>query len=175
MNGDKKHPWWRRGMDVTQTGAILIGVACGSVVGGLAACPLLDDGSYSHWLTLSLSGGAWGYFLWLFNEPGREERFQEAVRLTAFLLVLTTILVAFPGFWWQVRRSGGGFLFGSLLLGGICGASMLLVGVGWGFMQLVEYSSSPRRRDARAGLDASSEGVWDRELDQDLPTHKRDA
>jgi hypothetical protein len=171
MNGVQKHPWWRRGVDLTPTGAILIGIAFGSVVGGLIAFPLLDGGSYVPWLMLSLLGGAGGNMVWLCNEQGRGERFQENVRFAAVM----AILLAFPVFCSQVCRSGGGIEFGALLLGGICGASMLIVGVAWGFMQLVEHLSSPLRRDPRAGLDVSSEGVWDRDLDQDRPADKRDA
>jgi hypothetical protein len=60
-------------------------------------------------------------------------------------------------------------------MGGIYVASMSVVGAGWGTVHLVGYLASRPRRDKKAGMGSSFGGVWDRELDHDLPAAGRDA
>jgi len=159
-------------VNVTPTAATLVGFAVGSAIGGLAAFPCFDRVSYALWLFLALMGGPWGYIFWLINEPARGERFQRIVCLAGFVAI-AVLLLAFPDFWWQMRRADGGLVV--CLLGGIRATSMLVVGTGWGLVHAVGYLSYLLRRDAKASMASSPEGVWDRELDYDLPAGEDDA
>jgi hypothetical protein len=172
MIGAESQRWWRRSVSVGPAAAATAGIALGAAIGGLVAFPYFDRMSYVLWLLLAWQGGAWGYISWLKKDRARDERFQRMVSL-ATLVAIAVFLLAFPDLWWRMRQADGGFIV--CCFGGICAASMLVVGAGWGFMHLVEFLSSLFWSHAKATTASSIEGVWDRELDQDLPAGKRDA
>ncbi len=121
------------------------------------------------WLFLASTGGSWGYIFWLKSDRARDERFHKVALLVA-ILAIAVLSLAFPNLWWEIRRAGGLVII--CFFGGICAASMLTVGTVWGFFHVV---SSVHSRDTKATMASSSGGVWDRDLDQVLPSGKCDA
>jgi hypothetical protein len=171
MIGVKKHRWWRHSVSVGPAAATFAGFAAGSVVGAVVAFPYFDRVSYALWFFLASSGASWGYVFWLKSDRTTDEQFQRIVRLVA-LVAIAVLLLAWPNLGLQMRRVDGPIII--CLLGGICAASMLVVGTGWGFIHLVGYLSSLLRSDKKATIASSPDGVWDRELDQELPAGKCD-
>jgi hypothetical protein len=118
-------------------------------------------------------GGAWGYIFWLTSDYARVERFWRLVALVAFVAIAGLVL-ALPDISWQLVRAGSGIIL-CIVLGGICSVSMLIVATGWGLVHLVGYLSCLLRGDRKPSRTPSFEGVWDREMDQNLPARKCDA
>jgi hypothetical protein len=86
-------------------------------------------------------------------------------------VAIGVILLAFPGLWWWLHRAGG-VAFVVCFLGGISGASMFLVGAAWGLTHLAGYSLSVSCSEMKASTATTFDGVWDRELDRNLPAEK---
>jgi hypothetical protein len=166
-------PWWRRSVNFTPAAATLGGIAIGAALGCVLAFQCFDRVSRDLSLFLTFMGGAWGYIFWLTSDHARAERFQRIVALVA--VVATAVLVlAFPNISWQLIRAGGGII-PCIVLGGICAVSMFIVAAGWGFVHLVGHLSCLLVGDRKSSMTSSFEGVWDREMDQNLPAGKCDA
>ena len=166
-------PWWRRNVNFTPGGATLGGIAFGAAIGCVLAFQCFDRVSRDLSLFLTLMGGAQGYIFWLTSDHARAERFQRIVALIA--VVATAVLaLAFPNISWQLIRAGGG-TFPCTVLGGFCAVSMFVVATGWGLVHLVGHLSCLLGGDRKPSMTSSFEGVWDREMDQNLPEGKCDA
>jgi hypothetical protein len=163
---------WRRSANVGPVAATFGGIAFGAALGCVLAFQCFDRVSRDLSLMLTFMGGAWGYIFWLKSDRARDERFLSVVSWVAFLAI-AALLLAFPNLWGQTRRADGALFH--CLFGGIAPASMLVVGTGWGLVHLVCYLSSLRWSNSKVSVARSLEGVWDRDLDQDLGRGKCDA
>jgi hypothetical protein len=79
----------------------------------------------------------WGYIiLWIADDRARKNRLE---RMTSWvsLVLLAALILAFPDFWWQMWR--GHRLLCLCLSGAVCGASMFIVGTGWGLVHLIRH------------------------------------
>jgi hypothetical protein len=169
MSEDTRQPWWRRTVTVTPGTATLLGIASGSSLGILVSLPSFDY-FFFMWLILTFQGGVWGYIIWLWSDRARGERFQKIASLVAAVVIIV-LLLAFPESWRQVHRSEGWIVI-LALFGVINAASMCVVGAIWGVIQLLGYLPSLPRRVLKASMNSPFEGVWDRELDYEVPVVK---
>ncbi len=151
-------------MKVSPAAATVVGMAFGAALGCLVAFPSFDRSSCVLWLFLAFTGGPWGYILWLTSDRARSERFQRVVNVFA-IVAIAGMLLAFPNFWWRTGGIGGAFVI--CILGGICGASMLVVGTGWAFIHLFGHLASLLHHDRKVIEGNSFAGLWDPELDHD--------
>jgi hypothetical protein len=160
----KQQPWWRRNVTITPRASALLGVVIGSAVGALVALTGLDLVTLILWLLMALGGGVWGYIIFCFaNDRDRNERFQSMTTRVASIFFAALVL-AFPGFWWQMWLQDR--LLFLCLLGGVCSASMFIVGTEWGLIHLIGYLRAVITGNPKATPTCSSNGVWDRDLDE---------
>ncbi len=171
MSELKPQPWWRLKVTITPGASALIGVVIGSAVGALVALTGLDLVVLILWLLLALGGGVWGYIIfWVANERDRYERFQRTTGWVA-LVFFAALVLTFPGFWWQMWHQNRSLLL--CLFGGVCAASMFVVGAGWGLIHLIGHLRAMFSYYQKASPSTSSGGVWDRDLDQGFTQKNR--
>jgi hypothetical protein len=168
MGNIKRPIWWRRRHSLKPGEAALLGVGIGCVVALISAFTPPSDFTLGFLLLLLLSlgpfGGILGYMLWLAFDPVREQRTRRIGTLV-FLTTIVGLLVAFPAFWREIGRSMGPRMVG-MFIGFIYSAVMIIVAAGMGIVHLVGGLASSIGQSAKPGTVPRTDGVWDRELDQ---------
>jgi len=168
MSDVKRQPLWKRRHTLKPGEAALLGVAIGCAVATISAFTPPRDFSYSFLMLLLLSlgpcAGIAGYMLWLSFDPVREQRLRRITSIVAFPAIIG-LLVAFPDFWREVRRTLGPHMVW-ISIGFIFAMVGFAVAAGLGIVHLVDYLAFSVRQSNKAAAASQTDGVWDRELDQ---------